>query len=286
MALMFFPRGGSSQVMRYVARGLPEEGWDVTLVTGSLGEEGEQSHAGTFFSGLDVQAARLHRRRRGRRPAGRTTRRSTPPTRTGEDAPDRVFAAVDDETYERLVAAWERELERGGRRRRRPAPPQPPDADERGRGALVPRRAGDRPPARDRAADAARDRGRARPTAGTTPTRGRERMRGWAQRCERLLVLSPDAVERVPDLLDVEPERVVWAPNGFEPESFDRRPITRRRSRRRSGGAGWWRSRAAGRAGGEPGTRLLRRGRPRGLRATARCCSTSGATPRSSASRC
>jgi glycosyltransferase involved in cell wall biosynthesis len=49
-------------------------------------------------------------------------------------------------------------------------------------------------------------------------------MRGWAQRCERLLVLSPDAVERVPDLLDVDPERVVWAPNGFEPESFDRRP--------------------------------------------------------------
>jgi glycosyltransferase involved in cell wall biosynthesis len=52
-----------------------------------------------------------------------------------------------------------------------------------------------------------------------------ERMRGWAQRCERLLVLSPDAVERVPDLLGVDPKRVVWAPNGFEPESFDRRPL-------------------------------------------------------------
>jgi glycosyltransferase involved in cell wall biosynthesis len=54
----------------------------------------------------------------------------------------------------------------------------------------------------------------------------RERMRAWARRCERLLVLSPDAVKRVPDLLDVEPDRVVWAPNGFEPESFDRRPRT------------------------------------------------------------
>jgi glycosyltransferase involved in cell wall biosynthesis len=53
-----------------------------------------------------------------------------------------------------------------------------------------------------------------------------ERMRGWARRCERLLVLSPDAVERVPGLLGVEPERMVWAPNGFEPESFDRRPAT------------------------------------------------------------
>jgi Glycosyltransferase len=55
-----------------------------------------------------------------------------------------------------------------------------------------------------------------------------ERMRGWARRCERLLVLSPDAVRRVPDLVGVEPERVVWAPNGFEPEGFDRRPLAGR----------------------------------------------------------
>jgi glycosyltransferase involved in cell wall biosynthesis len=50
-------------------------------------------------------------------------------------------------------------------------------------------------------------------------------MREWARACERLLVLSPDAVKRVPDLLGVEPARVIWAPNGFEPESFDRRPL-------------------------------------------------------------
>jgi glycosyltransferase involved in cell wall biosynthesis len=54
-----------------------------------------------------------------------------------------------------------------------------------------------------------------------------ERMRSWASRCERLLVLSPDAVERVPSLLGVEPSRVVWAPNGFEPDLFDRRSIDR-----------------------------------------------------------
>ena len=49
MALLFFPRGGSSQVARYVAGGLPATGWDVTLVAGSLGAAGEPSHAGTFF---------------------------------------------------------------------------------------------------------------------------------------------------------------------------------------------------------------------------------------------
>ena len=53
-----------------------------------------------------------------------------------------------------------------------------------------------------------------------------ERMRRWARGCERLLVLSPDAVRRVPGLLGVDPERVVWAPNGFDPVGFDRRPLT------------------------------------------------------------
>jgi glycosyltransferase involved in cell wall biosynthesis len=51
-------------------------------------------------------------------------------------------------------------------------------------------------------------------------------MRRWARGCERLLVLSPDAVRRVPGLLGVDPDRVVWAPNGFDPAGFDRRPLT------------------------------------------------------------
>src|SRR5436190_23912648 len=53
-ALMFFPRGGSSQVVKYLARFLPDAGWDVTLVTGSLGAEGAESNAKTFFPGADI----------------------------------------------------------------------------------------------------------------------------------------------------------------------------------------------------------------------------------------
>jgi glycosyltransferase involved in cell wall biosynthesis len=66
------------------------------------------------------------------------------------------------------------------------------------------------------------------PAGWSYATQWAERMRAWAGRCTRLLVLSPDAVERVPSLLGVDPDRVVWAPNGFEPEAFDRRPIDRR----------------------------------------------------------
>src|SRR4051812_49530913 len=56
MGLLFFPRGGSAQVARYLAPALGDAGWAVTLVAGSLGEGGDQTHAGTFFGGIDLQA--------------------------------------------------------------------------------------------------------------------------------------------------------------------------------------------------------------------------------------
>ena len=41
---------------RALARALPPAGWDVTLATGSLGRPGVQTHAPSFFAGLDVVA--------------------------------------------------------------------------------------------------------------------------------------------------------------------------------------------------------------------------------------
>ena len=223
MALMFFPRGGSSQVARYVARGLPEAGWDVTLVAGSLGKEGEQSHAATFFSGLEVQAVDYSEAAEADDPMAHDPP-FQPSYEDRADAPDRVFAAVDDETYERLVAVWERELARAGAAEAdvlhlshltpmneaaaRSFPDVPVIGHLHGTELLMLRAIEEGPPDGWDHAEA-----------------WAERMRGWARRCERLLVLSPDAVERVPGLLGVEPERVVWAPNGFEPEAFDRRPL-------------------------------------------------------------
>ena len=52
--LFFFPRGGSAQVVRALGRALGPVGWEVMLASGSLGQPGEQTHAQTFFAGLDV----------------------------------------------------------------------------------------------------------------------------------------------------------------------------------------------------------------------------------------
>src|SRR3954466_9595821 len=227
MSLMFFPRGGSSQVARYVARALPGAGWDVTLVAGSLGSEGEASHAGTFFEGVeDLRAVDYTEARSAPDPLA-----ADPPFQPSfedrADAPDRVFASVSDSDYERLVSFWEGALGDAGageadvlhlhhltpmnEAAARSFGNVPVVGHLHGTELLMLKAIEDGPPSGWSFADA-----------------WAERMRGWARGCEKLLVLSPDAVERVPSLLGVESERVVWAPNGFEPDSFDRRSVDRR----------------------------------------------------------
>src|SRR3954467_8906390 len=102
MALMFFPRGGSSHVVRNLARFLPATGWDVTLLTGSLGPPGTESNAETIFKGCDVHSVDYRAA-----PPSPPPPRAPPPFHPSfedrPDAPDRIFASVDDETYEHLV---------------------------------------------------------------------------------------------------------------------------------------------------------------------------------------
>ena len=53
------------------------------------------------------------------------------------------------------------------------------------------------------------------------------RMRRWAARAERILVLSPSPIPRVEALLGLGADRCVVSPNGFDPDRFAPRPVDR-----------------------------------------------------------
>ncbi|MGR6998860.1 glycosyltransferase [Yinghuangia aomiensis] len=53
-AILFWPRGGSAQVVRYLLRELDSRGHTTRLHAGSLGRPGDPSHGPTFYQGLDL----------------------------------------------------------------------------------------------------------------------------------------------------------------------------------------------------------------------------------------
>jgi hypothetical protein len=158
-ALFFFPRGGSAQVARSLARALPAAGWQSTLAAGSLGRPGEPTHAASFFAGIDVHALdyspalELAEPLAAPVPFQPVLRGSNRRARSHLCRPRRSRLR----TARRCVGRAAR-ARRGGRGR--PAPSAPPDARERGRGTRLPRAAHAGPAARDRARHAAQDRGR------------------------------------------------------------------------------------------------------------------------------
>ena len=110
MGQLFYPRGGSAHVARNLAAALPQAGWDVTVLSGSLSLPGRPGDAGAFYRGVDV------------RPVDMTAAYESPDPLAADppfhpsyedraDAPDRVFAALDDAAAEHQVAAWARALQ-------------------------------------------------------------------------------------------------------------------------------------------------------------------------------
>jgi glycosyltransferase involved in cell wall biosynthesis len=204
---MFFPRGGSAHVARALATALPEHGWDVTLVAGSRAEGSGHSDARAFFAGLDVRPVDFD--------AGDAPLHPSYEDRPG--AKDQVFAAVDDAAYEEHVLAWARALEEAGAAEAdvlhlhhltpiheaaaRVAPDVPVITHLHGTELLMLEAIADGAPWPHARAWA-------------------RRMRRWAQRSARLLVLAPSQVDRVETLLDVGAERCVVSPNGFDPGLF------------------------------------------------------------------
>jgi D-inositol-3-phosphate glycosyltransferase len=115
MTLLFYPRGGSSQVVRYLVPAIEATGWPVALVAGSLGIPGDRTHAESFFkhprlTPVDYGPA-LAAHEQGHDPAAA----AMPMHPSFEDrpgAPDPVIAAATPAAGDLLAAAWEQVLER------------------------------------------------------------------------------------------------------------------------------------------------------------------------------
>src|SRR4051794_18981045 len=109
MGLLFFPRGGSAHVLRYLVPALEDVGWSVSLVAGSLGAPGEPTNAATFFAGIDLQALDYTGAVRLFEAGGDAIAAPVPMHPSLEDregAPDVLLAAVDPSLAEHLAAVW------------------------------------------------------------------------------------------------------------------------------------------------------------------------------------
>ena len=217
--LMFFPRGGSAQVARSLSLALPDQGWEVRVLTGSV--PGGHGDAERFYAGLDVTTVDFS--------AGDAPMHPSYEDRPG--APDPCFARVDDEAYDQHVAAWGRALERAGaaladvlllhhltpvnEAAARVAPGVPVVGHLHGTELAMLERIAAGPPA-DWAHAAAWQR----------------RLRRWAAACEQLIVPTSATVDRAVRLLGVDPADCIVVPNGFDPETFHPTPLNR---------AAWWR---------------------------------------------
>ncbi|HEX4036195.1 MAG TPA: glycosyltransferase family 4 protein [Solirubrobacteraceae bacterium] len=226
-AVLFSPRGGSAHAARALARGLRTQGCSVTLVAGSRRDLGVHGDARAFYR--DVHAVEFDAALasgdplRFDGPTGSAPMHPSFEDRAG--APDRVFATLDDLDYERQVRAWCRELRHAGaagadvlhlhhltplnEAAARIAPHVPVVGQLHGTELLMLERIAAGAPSEWRHAE-----------------RWAERMRGWAQRCARLIV-APAGVERALTLLGVPRERVVALANGVDVELFRPRALDR-----------------------------------------------------------
>ena len=261
-AILFSPRGGSAHAARALARGLRNLGC-VGDVAGRFHEATRASTVTRWRFYGDVRAVsstpRWRATSRTDLRAPRRARHCIPHSRTGRRSRPRVRRA----RRSRVRAAgrrWSRALDRAGAC----------DADvlhlhhltpiNEAAGSGRPRCAGRRAPAWHRTADARADRW-PDPPEWPYAERWSRRMRGWAQRCARLVV-APGAVDRAASLLDV-PARA----GGHGLERCRHRPVHIATSDRApSGGVS---DRAAARLAARRGAgkRALPRGRCRALAA-------------------
>lgn len=111
MGIIFYPRGGSAQVVRYLSYALRNLGHRVHVVTGSLHDGDPQHDARVFYSGLPVTEADYTEAWRGFREghdpiSPRWEIPFHPSYEDKRDVPDRVFYRVSKTEYAALLASW------------------------------------------------------------------------------------------------------------------------------------------------------------------------------------
>jgi D-inositol-3-phosphate glycosyltransferase len=109
MGLLFYPRGGSAQVVRYLVPALVRAGWPIDLVAGSLGEPGDRRHAQSFFKHERLTAVAYDDAVRAHSEGRDPHLEPVPMHPSFEDrpgAPDRVFASLSPEVGDHLTRVW------------------------------------------------------------------------------------------------------------------------------------------------------------------------------------
>ncbi len=224
MGLLFFPRGGSAHVARNLARALPEAGWAASILSGSVDVPGRPGDARAFYAGCDVRPFDMSAALATDDPLF-AERPLHPSYEDRPGAPDRVMASLPDAVFEHHAAAWSGALRDAGAERAavlhlhhltplneaaaRVAPRVPVVAHLHGTELLMLERLAEDP--------------------GAWPHGGAwvARMRAWARRAQRVIVLTATQVARVERLLGVDPARCVRVPNGFDPAAFAPRAVDR-----------------------------------------------------------
>jgi glycosyltransferase involved in cell wall biosynthesis len=263
MGLIFYPRGGSAQVVRYLVPALEKSGWPVALTAGSLGPPGDRRHAESFFKHALLTpvpydaAVRAHEE-------GRDPHLEPVPMHPSfEDrpgAPDRVFASLGPEVGDHLAAAWSDIL-----RRAWPEPPSVlhlhhltplheaaealfPDVplvthlhgteilllEQIDRLTAIARAFGTdlagmarRPPDWEADEDLTREErhllAETRWECWAHGAHWARRLRAAAARSQRVVAISPHLRDEAAKVLGLPPERLLSIPNGIDVDRFDRR---------------------------------------------------------------
>ncbi|HEY6890549.1 MAG TPA: glycosyltransferase family 4 protein [Solirubrobacter sp.] len=232
MGLIFYPRGGSAHVARNLACSLPPAGWDATILSGSITLPDTFGDAGRFYRGLDVRPVDMTRALHAADPMA-----ADPPLHPSYedrvDAPDTLFARLDDQQAEHQVAAWARALQSAGaihadvlhlhhltplyEAALRVAPDVPIIGHLHGTELLM-------------LEEIEHD-----PYRWPHGEAWAERLRRWAAQAHRLIVLTETARDRAARLLGVDPDVCIPVSNGFNPEQFGPRTVDRVALHRRLG---------------------------------------------------